>query len=127
MIAGIPRARLAELHAREEVDFRRRHPRSAALAVDASEHLLAGVPMAWMRRWPGPFPLFVDSATGGRFTDVDGVEYVDLCLGDTGAMGGHALPAVAAAVADRAARGITAMLPTADAAWVAGELTRRFG
>jgi glutamate-1-semialdehyde 2,1-aminomutase len=127
VIAGIPRARLAELHAREEVDFRRRHPRSAALAVDASEHLLAGVPMAWMRRWPGPFPLFVDSATGGRFTDVDGVEYVDLCLGDTGAMGGHALPAVAAAVADRAARGITAMLPTADAAWVAGELTRRFG
>ena len=127
MIAGIPRARLGELHAREEVEFRRRHPRSAALAAAASEHLLAGVPMAWMRRWPGPFPLFVDSARGGRFTDVDGVEYVDLCLGDTGAMGGHALPAVAAAVADRAARGITAMLPTADAAWVAGELTRRFG
>jgi len=127
VIAGIPRARLGELHAREEVEFRHRHPRSAALAAAASEHLLAGVPMAWMRRWPGPFPLFVDSARGGRFTDVDGVEYVDLCLGDTGAMGGHALPAVAAAVADRAARGITAMLPTADAAWVAGELTRRFG
>ena len=83
--------------------------------------------MAWMRRWPGAFPLFVDEAAGGRFTDVDGLEYVDLCLGDTGAMGGHALPAVTAAVADRAARGVTAMLPTADAAWVAGELARRFG
>ena len=127
MIPEIPRRRLAELHAREEGDFRRRHPRSAALAAEASEHLLAGVPMAWMRRWPGAFPLFVDEAAGGRFTDVDGLEYIDLCLGDTGAMGGHALPAVAAAVADRAARGITAMLPTADAVWVAGELTRRFG
>ena len=63
----------------------------------------------------------------GRFRDVDGHEYVDLCLGDTGAMGGHAVPAVTAAVADRANRGATTMLPTADAAWVAGELTRRFG
>ncbi|MET0458944.1 MAG: transaminase [Ilumatobacteraceae bacterium] len=127
MTAAISRPRLRELLAREEEDFVRRHPRSAALAAEASEHLLAGVPMAWMRRWPGAFPLFVDEAAGGRFTDVDGLEYVDLCLGDTGAMGGHALPAVAAAVADRAARGSTTMLPTADAAWVAGELTRRFG
>jgi glutamate-1-semialdehyde 2,1-aminomutase len=127
VIAGIPRARLAELHAREEVDFRRRHPRSAALAVDASEHLLAGVPMAWMRRWPGEFPLFVAEASGGMCRDVDGHDYVDLCLGDTGSMGGHAVPAVTAAVADRAGRGSTVMLPTADAVWVGAELARRFG
>src|SRR4029077_541079 len=89
--------------------------------------LLAGVPMAWMRRWPGDFPLFVADAVGGVFRDVDGHEYVDLCLGDTGAMGGHAIPAVTAAIADRAGRGATSMLPTADGPWVGAELARRFG
>ncbi|MEZ5193403.1 MAG: hypothetical protein R2734_13470 [Nocardioides sp.] len=50
-----------------------------------------------MTRWPGSFPVFFDTASGARFTDVDGLEYVDLCLGDTGAMTGHALPEVAEA------------------------------
>jgi glutamate-1-semialdehyde 2,1-aminomutase len=59
--------------------------------------------------------------------DVDGLEYVDLCLGDTGAMTGHALPQVAEAVARQATLGITTMLPSADAVWVGEELARRFG
>ena len=83
--------------------------------------------MPWMTRWAGSFPLFVDSASGARLTDVDGVEYVDLCLGDTGAMTGHALPAVAEAIAVKARQGITTMLPSDDASWVSQELTRRFG
>jgi glutamate-1-semialdehyde 2,1-aminomutase len=58
---------------------------------------------------------------------VDGVEYVDLCLGDTGAMTGHALPQVAEAVARQASLGITTMLPSGDAVWVGEELGRRFG
>jgi glutamate-1-semialdehyde 2,1-aminomutase len=115
------------LHRRERDDFRDRHPRSAALAVAASRHLLAGVPMAWMRRWPGDFPLFAADAAQGMVRDVDGHDYVDLCLGDTGAMGGHGVPAVTAMIADRAGRGATSMLPTADAAWVGAELSRRFG
>ena len=127
MIAGYDPARLAGLHQRERADFRDRHPRSAALAAAAARHLLAGVPMPWMRRWPGDFPLFVADAAQGMVRDVDGHDYVDLCLGDTGAMGGHAVPAVTATIADRAGRGATAMLPTADAAWVAAELARRFG
>ncbi len=127
MTGAVPRDRLAELRAREEARFVADHPRSAELAAAGATHLLSGVPMAWMRRWPGAFPLFVAEAAGGRFTDVDGHEYVDLCLGDTGAMGGHSLPAVAEAVAAQARRGATTMLPTADAAWVAGELARRFG
>ncbi len=83
--------------------------------------------MPWMTRWPGRFPLFVDDARGARFTDVDGHEYVDLCLGDTGAMTGHALPAVAEVLRERSQRGFTTMLPSSDAAWVGAELTRRFG
>lgn len=113
---------------REELDlFVRTHPKSAELAASAKGHLLSGVPMPWMTRWPGGFPVFVDEARGARFSDVDGIEYVDFCLGDTGAMTGHALPQVAEALHDRALRGITTMLPNDDAIWVAEELTRRFG
>jgi glutamate-1-semialdehyde 2,1-aminomutase len=122
----IDRGRLAELRAAEERRFVELHPHSAELAADAREHLLAGVPMPWMTRWPGRFPLFGAEANGARFTDVDGNEYVDFCLGDTGAMTGHALPQVADAIARQAKRGITTMLPTTDATWVAGELARRF-
>ena len=89
--------------------------------------MLAGVPMHWMVKWAGAFPIFVDRASGARFVDVDGREYVDLCLGDTGAMTGHAPAATVAAIQRQVERGITFMLPTEDALWVGEELTRRFG
>jgi glutamate-1-semialdehyde 2,1-aminomutase len=123
----IDRARLTELRADEEARFVDLHPRSAALAEEQRVNLLAGVPMPWMTRWPGSFPVSVATAQGGRLVDADGLEYVDLCLGDTGAMTGHALPAVTEAVAKRMATGATAMLPSEDAAWVGAELARRFG
>jgi glutamate-1-semialdehyde 2,1-aminomutase len=123
----IDRERLSSLRADEERRFVERHPRSRELAERADEFLLAGVPMPWMTRWAGSFPIFLQSASGARLVDVDGVEYVDLCLGDTGAMTGHALPDVAEAVAARATSGITTMLPSEDAIWVAQELSRRFG
>src|SRR5439155_9884312 len=78
-------------------------------------------------RWAGGFPVFVAEAEGARFTDVDGHTYVDFCLGDTGAMSGHAPAPVVEALAARAARGITLMLPTEDGVWVGEELGRRFG
>jgi glutamate-1-semialdehyde 2,1-aminomutase len=102
------------------------HPKSAAHA-QTTHTLIGGVPMPWMRRWPGPFPLVLDAASGARFTDIDGHEYVDLCLGDTGAMTGHAHREVGEAVSRQLARGATVMLPTPDAVWVANELERRFG
>jgi glutamate-1-semialdehyde 2,1-aminomutase len=125
--AGVDRQRLAALTEREAETFAAARPRSAALAGRARGSLLGGVPMTWMRRWAGPFPLFLERAEGARVVDVDGHEYVDLCLGDTGAMAGHAPEPVARAVAARAAAGLTAMLPTEDAAWAGEELARRFG
>ncbi len=71
--------------------------------------------MHWMRKWPGGFPVFVREAKGARFVDVDGIEYVDFCLGDTGAMTGHAPDATLKAVTDQSAKGITLMLPSEDA------------
>ncbi|HVW89540.1 MAG TPA: transaminase, partial [Gaiellaceae bacterium] len=119
--------RAGELLARELAAFERDHPRSLELSRRAHRSLLAGVPMHWMVRWAGGFPVFAEEAWGARFRDVDGLEYVDLCLGDTGAMTGHSPPEVVAAVAGQAAKGITLMLPSEDALWVGEELTRRFG
>ena len=123
----IDRGRLADLLLEEDRRFTDTHPRSAALAEQAQGPLLAGVPMPWMTRWAGAFPVHLDHASGARLVDVDGREYVDLCLGDTGAMTGHALPQVTAAIAQRAQLGITTMLPSPDAVWVGEELARRFG
>jgi glutamate-1-semialdehyde 2,1-aminomutase len=126
-VTDIDRARLGELMERERETFRRRHPRSGELAADAKGSLLFGVPMNWMTRWPGDYPVFVERAEGSRFWDVDGNTFVDFCLGDTGGMAGHAPKVSVDAIATQAARGITLMLPTEDAAWVGREMTRRFG
>jgi glutamate-1-semialdehyde 2,1-aminomutase len=112
---------------RELERFEREHPRSRELAARAHESLLAGVPMPWMVRWAGGFPVFAADAGGARFRDVDGHEYVDFCLGDTAAMTGHSPEATVRAVAEQAQRGITLMLPSEDALWVGRELARRFG
>jgi glutamate-1-semialdehyde 2,1-aminomutase len=83
--------------------------------------------MNWMKKWAGAFPIFAKFAQGAHFTDVDNRDYIDLCLGDTGAMTGHSPEIVAEAVARQARQGITLMLPTEDSLWVGEELKRRFG
>jgi len=103
------------------------HPNSRRRVDTAGRHLLGGVPMPWMTRWAGAFPLFFDRAEGAHFIDVDGRDYIDFCLGDTGAMVGHALMPIADALHAQALRGITTMLPNDDATWVGAELARRFG
>ncbi len=123
----LDRARLARLMAAEMTRFSDAHPRSAALHETAKRALLDGVPMPWMIKWAGPFPPYVEIAAGAHFTCVDGHDYVDFCLGDTGAMAGHGPAPTIAAVQRQLSRGITHMLPTEDAAWVGEELTRRFG
>lgn len=126
-VTRIDRSRLHTLHEREEKRFIAEHPRSAELYLRAQTSLLGGVPMNWMNKWAGAFPVFVKTAKGAHFIDVDGHEYVDLCLGDTGAMTGHSPEVVAEAVSRQVREGITLMLPTEDALWVGEELKRRFG
>jgi glutamate-1-semialdehyde aminotransferase len=107
--------------------FARAHPRSGKLHEQAQASLVDGVPMNWMVRWAGPWPPFVERAEGAHLTCVDGHDYVDFCLGDTGAMAGHSPAPTVAAVNRQLGRGITHMLPTADAIAAADELARRFG
>ncbi|MDQ1738441.1 MAG: glutamate-semialdehyde -aminomutase [Pseudonocardiales bacterium] len=125
---AVPRDRLHQLIARERTRYVASHPASLALFRQAG-HLIGRVPMTWMSKWSGGFPLYLDTAAGATVTDVDGHRYADFALGDTGAMAGHSAPAVTAAISHRAARqgGITTMLPTEDGEWVAAELARRFG
>jgi len=122
------RKRLHALLARESAEAERRNPRSRA-AYARADHLFGRVPMTWMNKTAGAFPRYLAGARGARVTDVDGHEYIDFCLGDTGAMAGHSPPPVTEAVQHRYAAlgGATAMLPTEDAEWVGAELTRRFG
>ncbi|MDP9220487.1 MAG: transaminase [Actinomycetota bacterium] len=113
----------------ERTEFARRHGRSRAAWEQARGRLLGGVPMTWMLKAPGGFPLYLDRAAGAHVTDVDGFDYTDFSLGDTGAMAGHSPPAVVAAVRRRLEErgGATAMMPTEDATWVGAQLADRFG
>src|SRR5260370_12095045 len=118
---------LKDLSHREERRFMVDHPRSAALYRAAQSSLLGGVPMNWMKKWAGAFPIFVKSAKGAHFTDVDNRDYVALSLLDTGAMTGHSPDVVAEVVARRVRECITLMLTTEDSLWVCAALKRRFG
>jgi glutamate-1-semialdehyde 2,1-aminomutase len=123
----INRTRLVELRKKEDARFLALHPKSGELFEAGKKNMPGGVPMSWMAKWPGAYPIFVENAKGARFTDIDGNTYIDFCLGDTGSMTGHSPDATVAAIREQVGKGITAMLPTADAAIVSAELSRRFG
>ncbi|WP_073250737.1 transaminase [Cryptosporangium aurantiacum] len=125
---NVDRRRLADLISRERARYAEQHPRSAS-AYSNARHLFGRTPMTWMAKQAGGFPLYLATARGARVTDLDGHTYIDLCLGDTGAMAGHSPEPVVEAVNQRLGvlGGATAMMPTEDAAWVGEELTRRFG
>src|SRR5919112_3089925 len=125
--ATLDRARLSQLLRTEIEAFAAAHPRSAELHERARASLLGGVPMPWMMAWAGGFPVIAERAQDATIVDVDGNEYVDLCLGDTGAMTGHAPEPVWRAAGEQLRRGTTMMLPTEDAAVVGEHLRARFG
>ena len=128
-MSSLDRARLGALIERERATYSANHPRSRAAFDAAQQNLFGGVPMTWMTKWSGGFPLYLDEAHGNRISDIDGHTYVDFALGDTGAMAGHSPEATVRAINERIATkgGFTTMLPSEDAAWVGAELERRFG
>jgi glutamate-1-semialdehyde 2,1-aminomutase len=119
--------RIAQLMKIEEERFLALHPASTAAFHQSSQVMHEGVPMSWMAKWPGAHPVFVKEAKGAHFTDLDGHDYIDFCLGDTGSMTGHSPSATVAAVKAQIDRGITAMLPSENAAIVSDLLRQRFG
>jgi len=126
MTKTLNRDNLNKLLLQEEQLFHKNHPKSFELYQRARKSLHGGVPMLWMIRWAGSFPVFVKEAKGAHFTDVDGNSYIDFCLGDTGAMTGHSPDATVSAINEQVQKGITLMLPYEDVIWVGEELQRRF-
>ena len=127
MTSFYDQTRLDQLFSNELELFVKTHPESKKLHEKAAGPMMNGVPMSWMKKWPGPYPVYVASAKGSHFKDVDGNDYVDFCLGDTGAMVGHSPDASVAAIKKQLDKGITFMLPTDDAAVAAQTLADRFG
>ena len=123
----INRTKLVALRKVEDQRFLASHKKSGELFAKAKDSMPNGVPMSWMSKWPGAYPVFVEEAKGASFVDVDGNTYIDFCLGDTGSMTGHSPEATVGAIREQAGRGLSAMLPTKDAAAVSTELAKRFG
>jgi glutamate-1-semialdehyde 2,1-aminomutase len=123
----INRGNLIALRKIEDQRFLETHKKSGELFAIAKDSMPNGVPMSWMSKWPGAYPVFVAEAKGASFVDVDGNTYIDFCLGDTGSMTGHSPEATVAAIREQVGRGLSVMLPTKDAADVSTELTKRFG
>jgi glutamate-1-semialdehyde 2,1-aminomutase len=111
----------------EEKRFLDTHKASTAAFTESSRVMHEGVPMSWMAKWPGAHPVFIKEAKGAHFTDLDGRDYIDFCLGDTGSMTGHSPAATVAAVKAQIDKGITAMLPSENASIVSDLLRKRFG
>ncbi len=82
--------------------------------------------MHWMRDWPTPGQLYIQSAQGARLRCVDGHDYSDFCLGDTGAMFGHSPAPLTQALTEQAGRGLTTMLPSSHAPEVGQLLSQIF-
>jgi glutamate-1-semialdehyde 2,1-aminomutase len=126
-LGGIALQRIVAIFEAERECYVSLHPRSLALAGHGIAGFYQGVPLHWMRDWSMPYPFLVESAHGAVLRDVDGNEYADFCLGDTGSMFGHSPPAVVEAIERQARRGLTYMLPTEDAVEVGRLLAERFG
>ncbi len=125
--SGIDPARIVELKAREDARFTETHGGSIALRERAEPVMPNGVPMSWLRSSYDHPPLFVDTAKGAHFFDVDGNDYADFNIADMSMFAGYAPDAVVEAVSRRIGQGSQFLLPTEDSIWVAEELGRRYG
>ncbi len=88
----------------KELDtFERRTPKSAEAHKKNLKRLPLGVASNY--RAYDPYPIFVSEASGSKFRDLDGNEYIDhnLCFGTL--MAGHSHPAVIKAVEGASAQG----------------------
>ena len=104
--------------------FERRTPKSAAAHKKNLKRLPLGVASNY--RAYDPYPIFVAEASGSKFRDLDGNEYIDhnLCFGTL--MAGHSHPAVVKAVQDRLTKGTAYGMPHNMEWELAEEICTRF-
>ncbi|MEU0503102.1 aminotransferase class III-fold pyridoxal phosphate-dependent enzyme [Nocardia sp. NPDC005998] len=95
----------AEVERRFATSFQQQMPTSLALRDRAHDTLVAPTHID-RYFFPSGFPVFVEEATGGKVRDFDGNEYIDLSGGYGPHLLGYAHPAINAAIADGARRGL---------------------
>ncbi len=122
---GVNRARVAEIGAREEEEYRRRTRRSADLFERARKSLPLGVASSFQAY--DPYPLFMTDARGSRITDADGNEYIDFDMAFGVLAAGHSHPLLAEALQHRVANGTCYTFPVEDGIALAEEIKQRFG
>ena len=104
--------------------FERRTPKSAEAHKKNLKRLPLGVASNY--RAYDPYPIFVSEASGSKFRDLDGNEYLDhnLCFGTL--MAGHSHPAVIKAVEARLHKGTVYGMPHNMEWELAEEICTRF-
>jgi glutamate-1-semialdehyde 2,1-aminomutase len=109
---------------KELKEFERRTPKSA----EAHKKNLKRIPLGVASNYRAydPYPIFVKDASGSRFRDLDGNEYIDhnLCFGAL--MAGHCHPAVMKAVGARLQTGTMFGMPHNMEWELAEEICARF-
>src|SRR3979411_3079598 len=104
--------------------FERRTPKSA----EAHKKNLKRIPLGVASNYRAydPWPIFVKEASGSKFRDLDGNEYIDHNLTFGALMAGHCHPAVMKAVSARLSTGTMFGMPH-DMEWqLAEEICQRF-
>jgi glutamate-1-semialdehyde 2,1-aminomutase len=122
---GVNRTRIAEIGEREEAEYRRRTPKSAALHERAQRALPLGVASSFQAY--DPYPLFMTDARGSRIWDADGNEYIDFDMAFGVLAAGHSHPTLAEALTRRVANGTCYTFPVEDGIALAEEINARFG
>src|ERR1700730_6379143 len=104
--------------------FERRTPKSAEAHKKNLKRLPLGVASNY--RAYEPYPIFVSEASGSKFRDIDGNEYIDhnLCFGTL--MAGHSHPAVVRAVEQKLHQGTTFGMPHEQEWELAEEICKRY-
>lgn len=111
---GIDGQRLRDISGREAERFAKMIPKSLDLGKRAAASQPNAVPMAWMAGLHEHPPMYVTYGSGSHFHDVDGNSYLDMNQADYAASLGYAPAAITDALAARAAKGSSFLLPTED-------------
>ncbi|WNM25189.1 aspartate aminotransferase family protein [Demequina capsici] len=125
MAITLDRSRIARLIEEQSALLNERTGRSREMYAQASVHLSGGVASSYQGR--DPWPIYIDSGSGDRITDVDGNEYYDFHNGFGSMVQGHAHPAIGDALGKRYPLGTHFAAATEDSIVVADELARRWG
>ncbi len=120
----IDRQVVEEIIAREDIEFRKRTPRSQEMHERGKKSLPGGVASSFQA--VPPYPLFISRGQGSSIWDLDGNKYTDFHMAFGSLLVGHSHPVLSAALSKQLDDGLLYSLPHADNVYVAEELIRRF-